>query len=88
MIPYITLFHKFNNQFILEGCLEKRNFKILIKYDTLFDEYYISHQFTSLNKKKKVYSLVELIELELLDSNVIYKVSKILFDKMNEDYLF
>lgn len=31
MYPFITLLHKFNEQYIIEGCLEKNNFKIIIK---------------------------------------------------------
>ena len=85
MYPYITLFYKFNEQYILEGCLEKNNFKIIIKKNYLFDSYDILYQFTKFNKKDKIYTLGELFKNKLLDDDIVFKISKILFDKMNEE---
>ena len=85
MYPYITLLHKFNEQYIIEGCLEKNNFKIIIKKNDLFDSCDILYQFTNVNKKDKIYTLGELFQYKILDDVIVFKISKILFDKMNEE---
>ena len=82
--PYITLFYKFSNQYILEGCLENKNFKVLIKYDELFDEYNISYQFTSSNLKDKKYNIYELFFEGLLDYELVLKISKRLLIENNK----
>jgi hypothetical protein len=88
MYPYLTLFYKFKDQYILEGCLESKNFKILIKYNYLFDEFDILHQFVSKNEvTDEKYSLYDLIKYKLLNDDIIFRISKILFDKMNSEII-
>ena len=58
--PYITMINKFNDQYIIEGCSQNGNFKIILDYDYLFDEEKINVQKTSKHYRPKILSFFEL----------------------------
>jgi len=61
--PYISMINKFNDQYIIEGCSLENNFKIILKYDHLFDEEKIELQKTNKNMRNKIYSFFDLYML-------------------------
>lgn len=60
MYPYITMIHKFKNQYIIEGCSLNHNFKIIIKNNYLFDENIIYIQKLNKNIRPKILSFTDL----------------------------
>jgi len=61
--PYITMIHKFKDQYIIEGCALTNNFKIILKYDNLSDKDIIKIQKSERNYKKQLISFFELYVL-------------------------
>ena len=47
--PYISMIKKYKSQYIIEGCGEHNNFKIIIHTDNLFEEEIIDIQKTAKN---------------------------------------
>ena len=58
--PYITMINQFNDQLLIEGCSSTDNFKIIVKYDNLFDEEKIEIQKTPKNYRSKILTFFEL----------------------------
>lgn len=58
--PYISMIKKYNSQYIIEGCGEHNNFKIIIHTDNLFEEEIINIQKTQKNYRPSILSFFEL----------------------------
>ncbi len=54
------MINEFNGQYIIEGCSTNNNFKIILKYDHLFDEEKIELQKTNRNMRNKIFSFFDL----------------------------
>ena len=58
--PYISMIKKYKSQYIIEGCGEHNNFKIIIHTDNLFEEEIIDIQKTAKNYRPCVLSFFDL----------------------------
>ena len=54
------MINEFNGQYIIEGCSTNNNFKIILKYDHLFDQEKIESQKTNRNMRNKIFSFFDL----------------------------
>lgn len=58
--PYISMIKKYKSQYIIEGCGEHNNFKIIIHTDNLFEEEIIDIQKTVKNYRPCVLTFFDL----------------------------
>ena len=58
--PYISMIKKHKSQYIIEGCGEYTNFKIIIHTDNLFEEEIIDIQKTPKNYRPRILSFFDL----------------------------
>jgi len=61
--PYISMIKKHKSQYIIEGCGEHTNFKIIIHTDNLFEEEIIDIQKTPKNYRPCILSFFDLYQL-------------------------
>ena len=74
--PYLTMIKKYKNQYILEGCSFKNNFKIIIHQDNLFGEEFINIQKISKNFRPSILTFFELSifhDIDFATSMKLYK---------------
>ena len=67
--PYITMIKKHNSQLIMEVCNESSNYRIIIKKNSLFDDYEIDSQKYQKTEGNKVISIFDLHKYNLIDYN-------------------
>ena len=67
--PYITMIKKYNSQLIMEICNKYSNYRIIIKKNSLFDDYEINSQKYKKTEGNKVISIFDLHKLNLIDFN-------------------
>ena len=60
--PYISMIKKYKSQYIIEGCGEHNNFKIIIHTDNLFEEEIIDIQRCKKNYRPCVLTFFDLHE--------------------------
>ena len=77
--PFITMINKFKNQFIIEGCSENDNFKIIITYSNLFDEENIEIKKVEKNQKKGILTFFELSNFYEINFNTALKLYKLIY---------
>ena len=58
--PYISMIKKHKSQYIIEGCGEDTNFKIIIRTDNLFEEEIIDIQRCKKNYRPRILSFFDL----------------------------
>lgn len=58
--PYISMIKKYKSQYIIEGCGEHTNFKIIIYTDNLFEEEIINIQRCKKNYRPRILSFFDL----------------------------
>ncbi len=75
--PYITMVKKYKSQLILEVCNEYFNYRIIIKKDSLFDDYIINSQKYQKTEGNKLLSIFELHKYNLLDYNTNLRLIKV-----------
>lgn len=67
--PYISMIKKYKSQYIIEGCGEHNNFKVIIHTDNLFEEEFINIQKTAKNYRSCVLSFFDLYMLHDISFN-------------------
>ena len=67
--PYITMIQKYNSQLIMEICNKYSNYRIIIKKNSLFDDYEIKSQKYKKTEGNKVISIFDLHKYNLIDFN-------------------
>ena len=72
--PYITMIKKYNSQIIMEICNEFFNYSIIIKKNSLFNDYEINSQKYQKTEGNKVISIFELHKYNYIDFNTNMKL--------------
>ena len=72
--PYITMIKKYNLKIIMEICNEFFNYRIIIKKNSLFNDYEINSQKYQKTEGNKVISIFELHKYNYIDFNTNMKL--------------
>lgn len=75
----------FKNQIIVEGCSLNENFKLIAKWDYLFNDYVLDIKYSEKNIRKKIFSFLEIYNSDILPEDQKYIFIKIYVKLCNKE---